>query len=58
MAARAGSEGGTMQKLDFIFGLAIFILGIVVLVAFGRVLIALMLLLTGATGLSPVGASQ
>ena len=54
MAARAGSEGGTMQKLDFIFGLAIFILGIVVLVAFGRVLIALMLLLTGAAGLSPV----
>ena len=45
-----------MQKLDFIFGLAIFILGIVVLVAFGRVLIALALLLTGAAGLSPVGA--
>jgi len=47
-----------MQKLDFIFGLMLFVFGIVVLVAFGRVLIALMLLLTGAAGLSPVGARQ
>ena len=58
MAARTGREGDTMQKLDFIFGLMLFVFGIVVLVAFGRVLIALMLLLTGAAGLSPVGARQ